>query len=133
MSKYDGLTEYLRAQPRIPFVVSFRQIEEIVGQELPASAAKHRPWWANRRGSPHANSWLNAGWKTADVQVEGRKLRFEPLTGRAGFLQDEVRVMPDLGKFDVSPRSGLSIAEAKNAMAEYYGILPDQIEVQIRG
>ena len=75
--KYDPLHHYLRQQigSRIP--MTFQQIESVIGCPLPASARRHRPWWANdATGHAHANAWLRAGYRTEQVDMEGEKLVF---------------------------------------------------------
>ncbi len=42
MAKYDRLTEWLK-KPKLP--LTFSEIETIIGERLPDSAAQHRPWW----------------------------------------------------------------------------------------
>ena len=44
MAKYDRLTDWLK-KPTLP--VTFDEIETIIGERLPASAAQYRPWWGN--------------------------------------------------------------------------------------
>jgi CBS domain-containing protein len=78
-SKYEPLANYLRHQPggtdRIE--ISFEQIENIIKGDLPASARRHRAWWANDAAShSHANSWLESGWRTAYVNMNAEKLVF---------------------------------------------------------
>lgn len=42
-------------------VLSFEEIEDVLGFSLPASASKHSAWWANG-GHTQASAWLDAGW-----------------------------------------------------------------------
>ncbi len=44
--KYHALAGYLAAQPGDQVVVTFAQIEALVGAPLPASALR-RAWWSN--------------------------------------------------------------------------------------
>jgi len=75
--KYDPLRGYLRQQTRSRVAMTFRQIEAVIGGPLPASARKHRPWWANdATGHAHANAWLEAGYRTEQVDMDGEKLVF---------------------------------------------------------
>jgi len=75
--KYDPLRLYLRKQARNRVPMTFQQVESVIGGRLPASARKHRPWWANdARGHAHANSWLGEGYRTEEVDMEGEKLVF---------------------------------------------------------
>jgi hypothetical protein len=57
--------------------MTFRQVESVIGGPLPASARKHRPWWANdARGHAHADAWLGEGYRTEAVDMQGEKLVF---------------------------------------------------------
>jgi hypothetical protein len=75
--KYDPLQRYLRAQKGSRVPMTFRQVESVIGGPLPASARRHRPWWANdATGHAHANAWLGAGYRTEQVDMEGETLVF---------------------------------------------------------
>ena len=57
--------------------MTFQQVESVIGGPLPASARRHRPWWANdATGHAHAQAWLEAGYRTEQVDMEGEKLVF---------------------------------------------------------
>jgi hypothetical protein len=61
MSRYIGLTERLRSEVEPVVVLTFEELDQIVGG-LPASARTYHAWWANKRSSqPHARFWLDAG------------------------------------------------------------------------
>lgn len=76
MSKYEPLREYLQAQrlERVP--MTFAEIEKVLGFKLPDSQ-KIRAWWSNNPdNNVMTNEWLAAGFKTEQVDIEGRKLVF---------------------------------------------------------
>lgn len=80
MPKYAKITAHLLRMARLPrgeYRMTFADIENVLGEPLPPSAYRHRPWWSNSRASLMAHSWLEAGWKTAQVDMEGRKLVFK--------------------------------------------------------
>ena len=54
------------------------QIERVVGAPLPASARRHCAWWANERigTHSHARAWLDAGYETRDLDVNGATVEF---------------------------------------------------------
>lgn len=65
--RYAALADWLQSQPGHvdPIQLSFNQIEEIIGTDLPLSARSHRAWWANDAVShSHSQLWLDAGWRT---------------------------------------------------------------------
>ena len=75
--KYDPLRHYLRQQTRNRVPMTFQQVESVIGGPLPASARRHRPWWANdATGHAHASAWLGAGYRTEQVDMEGETLVF---------------------------------------------------------
>jgi hypothetical protein len=77
-SRYDPLRTYLaeRSEPMVH--LSFAEIERIIGGPLPASAHRHRPWWANERSGSHvhASAWMGAGRRTANVDLNGGTVDF---------------------------------------------------------
>ncbi len=72
--KYAPLREWL-ASVTGPSEMTFEQIEGFVGP-LPASARKHRPWWANDPSHAHALAWLSLDRKVEDVDMGRGGVRF---------------------------------------------------------
>lgn len=98
MTKYEPLTLFLRRQTRDEVRMTFADIEKIIGDKLPSSAAHHRAWWSNNpSNSVMTKAWLAAGFKSEQVDIEGRKLVFRrtppkrdvPLSGDEGKNQDQ--------------------------------------------
>lgn len=57
--------------------MGFAEIERVLGFALPASARKHQAWWSNsRHGHSHAAAWLDAGWRTSDLDLIGQRVTF---------------------------------------------------------
>ena len=57
--------------------MTFDEIEKIIGAKLPPSADSYRAWWSNNPSNGViTQAWLNAGYKSADVDMKGRKLVF---------------------------------------------------------
>jgi hypothetical protein len=77
VSKYAALGQYLRQQMQGEVRITFAEIERITGSSLPPSALKHRPWWSNNaKNSVMTRVWMDAGFRSAQVDMEGRKLTF---------------------------------------------------------
>ena len=78
MSKYDPLGKYLQEQSFSEIPMTFSDIERVTGIKLPPKAQKHRAWWSN---SPSNNVmtkvWLDAGFRSEQVDMAGRKLVFK--------------------------------------------------------
>ena len=83
-SKYQALKDHLlrRTEPRIP--MTFAEIERIIGASLPPSARRHRAWWSNNgRNNVMTRFWLEAGYRTAQVDIAGERLVFERIADEA--------------------------------------------------
>ena len=91
MGKYEPLGQFLRNQRRQEVPLTFREIEKITGVKLPPKAQHHRAWWSNNPdNNVMTKVWLAAGFESAQVDMEGRKLVFrrvatatEPTSGFA--------------------------------------------------
>ncbi|WP_029201431.1 DUF7662 domain-containing protein [Oribacterium sp. NK2B42] len=68
MRDYDALCNYLSQRKGQRIEMSFSEIEEIIGDKLPKSAYEYQAWWSNSTlRHTHSRAWLNAGFKTVDV------------------------------------------------------------------
>ena len=77
MSKYQPLESHLRRVRHENVPMTFDEIEKVIGAGLPASAFKHRAWWSNNpSNSVITHAWLDAGYKSANVDIPGRRLVF---------------------------------------------------------
>jgi hypothetical protein len=80
-SKYQPLTQHLRAQRSARVPMSFAEIERVLGAKLPASASSHRAWWSNNPdNNVMTKAWLEAGFHSEQVDLDGRKLVFKRVT-----------------------------------------------------
>ena len=78
MSKYQLLSTHLHQSGQNSIAMTFAKIERIVGTKLPPSAFKYRAWWSNNpMNSVITRAWLNAGYKTENVDMSKRKLIFK--------------------------------------------------------
>ena len=77
MSKYQALRTFLTDRRSECVPMTFRDIEEVLGFKLPESQ-KYPAWWSNNpTNNVMTNEWLAAGYKTEQVDIEGRKLVFK--------------------------------------------------------
>ncbi len=76
--KYLPLYEHLLAREGDHWPCTFSEIEQILGVKLPASAYRYPAWWANeaRPNSNYKRMWVSAGWRTTDLDLEGRRISF---------------------------------------------------------
>lgn len=77
MSKYRPLTEFLKQKSVETVRLRFDEIARVIGQPLPRSAYQHREWWSNNpTGHSHARAWVDAGWRSEQVDMEDQTLVF---------------------------------------------------------
>lgn len=75
--KYKPLQVFLAGQERQRIRMSFDEVERAAQTRLPASAYKHPAWWANdATAHVQAKAWLEAGYKTEQVDLENRRVEF---------------------------------------------------------
>ena len=97
MSKYDALGIHLRKQSTDEVPMTFAEIERVTGVRLPHSAREHRAWWSNNPfNSVLTKVWLDAGFRSAQVDMEKKRLVFERVRNVRGVA--EVSKMFDTSK-----------------------------------
>lgn len=77
-SKYDPLILHLASYSGEALTLTFAEIEELLGEALPASARTHLAWWANTKSdSTHswAYRWTALGWH-ARADLPGERVSF---------------------------------------------------------
>ena len=76
MSKYDALGRFLRNQNAERVSMSFREIEKVTGTKLPNSK-QYPAWWSNNPwNSVMTKVWLEAGFRSEQVDIAGERLVF---------------------------------------------------------
>ncbi len=74
--KYRSLAAYLLASGESSLVLTYPEIEEILGFSLPDTAHNFMAsFWANTTTHSYASSWLGVGYKTK-VNLDDRTVRF---------------------------------------------------------
>jgi hypothetical protein len=77
---YAGLNTYLSGRFADNIVLTFAEIEDLLGFALPAEAHVRTEWWlgGGRDGapSPHRDAWTRAN-RTATPNLFARTVRFE--------------------------------------------------------
>jgi hypothetical protein len=83
MGKYAPLTEFLRKQPANEVALTFAQIERLIQAKLPPKAQRYRAWWSNNpTNNLITKAWLDAGYRSEQVDIEQRKLVFRRIEAR---------------------------------------------------
>lgn len=79
-TKYLPLEEWFRNQTATaePIMLTFDQVEAILGAPLPTSATKLATWWTNvaPKIQSHRTAWLNTGWRVAEFDQQDRWVKF---------------------------------------------------------
>jgi len=70
MSKYEPLEQYLKSQTATELRMTFADVEALIGTPLPRSAILYAS------NHVHAQSWLDAGYRTEQVDMDGKTLVF---------------------------------------------------------
>ena len=114
-SKYTPLESHLRDSGLGQVVMTFDEIERVIGARLPPAALKHRALWSNNSSNwVMTKAWLAAGYETARVDMEKRKLVFRKAT-------------PDVPGPDPAGKSFTT--ERNGSFADIFGALKDTITI----
>ena len=70
MGKYDPISTFLSNQRKKKHILSFRQVEKLIGTQLPTSARKYVAWW-----SGNSATWVQGGWR-AVPDLRKKKVTF---------------------------------------------------------
>ena len=78
MSKYDPLEDYLKQTPQDQIPMGFSEVENVLGFQLPPTSRKQRAWWSNNASNNvMTQAWIDAGYETANVDMEAQTLTFK--------------------------------------------------------
>ena len=77
---YQPLGNFLQGNPGKVVMLSFVDIEAVLGRPLPPSAYLRRGWWGNHPSLPQAHAWLAVGWKTRAVKLSLQTVSFVRLS-----------------------------------------------------
>lgn len=82
-SEYRALHTYLEHRYAVIVVLTFEQIEALLGGALPSPASTERDWWTGGAAHlhPHAAAWTGAG-RSAIPNLSARTVTFERLRDR---------------------------------------------------
>jgi hypothetical protein len=106
MGKYEPLRTYLESRSAETVPMTFAEIEKVLGFKLPRSQA-YAAWWSNNpTNNVMTNEWLAAGFKTEQVDLEGRKVVFRR-TSTPKAKAKERTTPPDSAASKPSPRHPL--------------------------
>ena len=107
-TKYWLLTRYLENCGKNELSLTFEEIEGILGFELPQSARDHAVNWSNTKTLRLPLAWLNAGYRTHNVNLFEGKVHFTKSEEMPTYInastyrkeKNEERLHPDLAQKD---------------------------------
>jgi hypothetical protein len=82
VGKYQALWRWLRAQETRERKLSFSELEEDAGIQLPASSRNHTAHWYSYDGSAVARAIIDAGWHATSVDLTAEVVTLVPDTIR---------------------------------------------------
>jgi hypothetical protein len=95
VSKYNPLSRHFRDLGGQAWHATFEDIERILGFQLPNSARAHQAWWANSADPmPQKRAWLDAGWRTRDLNLSAGHVLFVRQTGAIAVTPHAMRLPP---------------------------------------
>jgi hypothetical protein len=85
---YEPLEKYLIQQPGDSVVMTFAEVERLIGTKLPPSAHKRNEWWSNNpTNHSQAKAWLDAGFETANLDRKAKRVVFKRVSRTAGMQE----------------------------------------------
>lgn len=77
-TRYAPLTRHLQQAASSEAVMTFEEIERLIGRALPPSATGDyaRHWWANTVTHSQGKAWLDAGWRVRTLEAAKRRVHF---------------------------------------------------------
>ena len=77
-SKYDPLYQYLKSTKQLNVTLTYKEVEEILGFNLPNSAYQHQAWWDGASQHTQSKAWSTAFY-TAKPNLKEKKVEFTRL------------------------------------------------------
>jgi len=73
-TKYSPLSRYLLRRGMFTDRVALRiyEIEGIIDNNLPLTAARDSEWWKNTRSTAQGRAWIDVGWSIESVDINNR-------------------------------------------------------------
>ena len=113
--KYIALTTYLEKCEKTSVILSFQEIENILGEKLADSAFKYAAFWSNTESHMIAFGWMNAGYISQNVNMNNQTVEFVKM-GNVTPVLDKSKKQ----KTGVERKSTLTVEEATRCIRAYF-------------
>jgi hypothetical protein len=122
MAKYSNLGKFLHEQKRSAIPMTFAEVEKVIGQPLPRSA-RYPAWWSNNpSNNVMTRVWLEAGFKTEQVDTQAKKVVFRKVDAEmtAALSQREAQRHADRSRKELDMTRSNNISSGMNEASRPY-------------
>ncbi|MEM0313819.1 MAG: hypothetical protein QXQ41_04655 [Candidatus Bathyarchaeia archaeon] len=126
VNKYERLKSYLRFRSAFTDTVklTLAQIDGIIGDNLPIEAYRQEEWWQNTPSKPHAKAWLQAGWKTSEINLKEGYITFQKTEKHTTYQASKKSQDQTKKPFNPAPsRTSVPKRPSKTKLAKLYARL----------
>lgn len=132
-SKYIPLSNYFKECNKNEFILTYEEIETIIGQALPNAAYLSSSWWKKTKPPAlHYFAWTNFGYSVKDV-VLGESVLFQAnkeIEGEEGDIRQDILVIREAELEDARPFINLQETIFSESDFMLYGKSDFQMTVQ---
>ncbi len=94
-SKYYPLFNHLQTSDQAEVVLTFGDIEALLGGPLPKSAVARKNWWSNRDtpAALQSGAWVGAGYQVHGVDLGAKTVTFRKFSAQYNIEQKDGRII----------------------------------------
>jgi DNA-binding transcriptional regulator YiaG len=94
-SKYHPLFDHLRQSGKAEVVLTFAEIETLLGSALPHSALERKNWWSNRDTPTalQAGAWVGAGYHVYAIDIDTKTVTFRKFEAQYNIEQKDGKII----------------------------------------
>ncbi|MBE9155298.1 helix-turn-helix transcriptional regulator [Nodosilinea sp. LEGE 06152] len=134
-SKYHPLHDHLKHSDQTEVVLTFAEVEALLGSALPHSAVERKNWWSNREtpAALQSSAWVRAGYHVHAIDIDSKVVTFckveaqyniQTRDGKIIWQQDAIRALRkhmNLTQMEFAEQMGVrrqTISEWENGVYE---------------